>query len=393
MSYLAVLGVAKLHSNQLKNADNHNRRVGNHSHVDPERTHLNKRLIGESKSLAELIDNRQAATQARKQSNSVVAVEILISVSPEYFRPDKPEKGGYWNHSFMEQWVLSAVKWLNQSFGKNLLCADLHLDEMTPHIHIMVAPIVEKEFKIRRTTEQIAKGEAAKTRQGVSFCARDMFGPSQLMQLHDSYALALKPLGIERGKKGSATKHRHIRQYYQTVNRKPDENTEAIFPQIVLAIEKSIRSVKPGMFEKPAQFQQRLLAQLLEAVKKETTIESLDKMLLEYWQQLHHWQQKYKDEKQRSERFWKQFGSPENLADHLNIYEDRYVALQHKLQAVRGDLLVSQRQIEAREVIYEQQVKQLEDTNVVLEARCEELEGQCYELEQEFKPASAPSLG
>ena len=393
MSCLTVLGVAKLHSNQLKNADNHNRRVGEHLHVDPERTHLNKRLIGENTPLAELVDKRQAATQARKQSNSVVAVEILLSASPEFFRPEKPELGGRWSHSKTKRWAHSAAEWLRQSFGENLLCVDVHLDENTPHIHAMVAPIVEKEFKIRRSPEQIARNEQAKTRKGTSFCAKDMFGRSQLTELHDSYASAMKPLGIERGKKGSASEHRKIQHYYRTVNRKPDENFEAVFPQIVVAVEQCVRSVKRGVLEKPVQFQQRLQELVLEAIRNETSVESQDQKLLEYWQQLHHWQQKYKDEKQRSKRFWDKFGAPEKLDARLVEDKKRFAGLQRQLQEAKESLMKQEKLMDAREASYAEQIKQLEGTNASLAEQLTALENQCYELEQELKPVSGPSLG
>ena len=55
-----------------------------------------------------------------------------------------------------------------------------------------------------------------------------------LSKIQDSYAQALKPLGIERGIKGSKTTHTKIQQYYEAVNTAIAEPliSEQLFPEV-----------------------------------------------------------------------------------------------------------------------------------------------------------------
>jgi hypothetical protein len=50
---------------------------------------------------------------------------------------------------------------------------------------------------------------------------RALFGGSRyrLSELQDDFALAMKPLGLERGIKGSRAKHTEVRKYYAAINR------------------------------------------------------------------------------------------------------------------------------------------------------------------------------
>jgi 5S rRNA maturation endonuclease (ribonuclease M5) len=57
---------------------------------------------------------------------------------------------------------------------------------------------------------------------------RALLGGSRyrLSELQDDFALAMKPLGLERGIKGSRAKHTEVRKYYAAVNQSPDANLD-----------------------------------------------------------------------------------------------------------------------------------------------------------------------
>jgi hypothetical protein len=77
----------------------------------------------------------------------------------------------------------------------------LHLDEATPHIHAYLVPLDEK---------------------GKLNC-RALFGSREkLSKFQDSYALAMAPLGLERGIKGSRATHTEVKEYYAAVKQQPD---------------------------------------------------------------------------------------------------------------------------------------------------------------------------
>jgi hypothetical protein len=136
---------------------------------------------------------------AKVRKNAVVAMEHLLTASPEYFRPHNPGAAGTWDKKRTEKWAELAVEWLKGKYGKNLASAVLHLDEATPHIHALVIP----------------------KREDGKLDAATLYTPHVLRRLQDSYAEAMKSLGLERGIKGSTAKHENISRYYGRVNGTP----------------------------------------------------------------------------------------------------------------------------------------------------------------------------
>lgn len=129
------------------------------------------------------------------RSNAVLAMEGVLSASPGYFRPDNPAAAGRYDPERVGQWVTHSLRWLHVEFGDRLASAVLHLDEATPHIHCAVVPLTDKG--------------------GLS--ARELFGPDALRRMQTEYARELAPLGIRRGRKGSAAKHDEVAAYYGRV--------------------------------------------------------------------------------------------------------------------------------------------------------------------------------
>lgn len=137
---------------------------------------------------------------AKIRKNAVVAMEHLLTASPEYFRPHDPSAAGTWDEMRTEMWARRAVEWLKSRYGDNLASAVLHLDEATPHIHALVLPKREKDGKLDAAT---------------------LYTRHVLREMQDSYAAAMKPLGLERGIRGSTAKHEDISRYYARVNGTP----------------------------------------------------------------------------------------------------------------------------------------------------------------------------
>ncbi|MFB2837181.1 MobV family relaxase [Floridanema evergladense] len=183
--------------------------VSSSSHTSRDRETLNAnpdvkniRLIGNSDDppLDTLVRSKIGNQTIR--SNAVLAVEILLGASPDYFRPDGSAAPGSYDKERLERWKLASVNWLSSEYGDRIVRAELHLDEITPHIHAYLVPIDE---------------------QGKLNC-RALFGNRyQLSSLQDSYAAALSPLGIERGIKGSHATYTKIKEYYWYVNQESPE--------------------------------------------------------------------------------------------------------------------------------------------------------------------------
>ena len=137
------------------------------------------------------------------RKDAVLCVEILLTASPEYFRPDDHGKAGKWDADQLDQWKQSNRQWLDQKFGDRIVRAELHLDESTPHIHAYLVPLDDK---------------------GKLNCKSHFGGRVKLSQFQDSYAQAMQPIGLERGIKGSRAKHTEVKEYYAAVVKEPDQS-------------------------------------------------------------------------------------------------------------------------------------------------------------------------
>ncbi len=136
----------------IGNTDKHNSRAeidfrrNRKDHIDPSRTHLNRRIEGGS--VAAEVERRceQVREQARKlgkrgvvKRNSVRTVEFFISASPEYFTPKPGQKQlAHWDLAATKKWQKAAGDYIRQEWGDDLLSLDLHLDEKTPHLHAVI---------------------------------------------------------------------------------------------------------------------------------------------------------------------------------------------------------------------------------------------------------------
>lgn len=208
----AIARINKLHANDVNSSGLHTRREKETLNADPEVT--NVRFIGgdDWRSLSEPVIERIGEQTIRK--NAVLAVEILLTASPEYFRPNNPEQAGYFEQEKLIDWQDKVREWLNSQYGDRIVRAELHLDESTPHIHAYLVPLDER---------------------GKLNCRGIFGGRQKMIAFQDSYAAAMAELGLNRGAKGSKAKHTSIKQYYSAVNQKPNNNLSSNVAQQQLA--------------------------------------------------------------------------------------------------------------------------------------------------------------
>jgi hypothetical protein len=135
----------------------------------------------------------------KPRKNAVLAVEILLTFSPEY--KDQVD---------LKRWVTLNQKFIESEFPKgSVLSAHLHTDETTPHIHVVMAPLKKKEVR----------GEIKWV-----LCARDYFGGKEKLQgLQDRYAESMVETGLVRGIKNSKATHETIKRFYSDLNNASDQ--------------------------------------------------------------------------------------------------------------------------------------------------------------------------
>ena len=92
MNY-AICRVSKLKSpSKLRSVGNHNTRRMDVPNADPDRAH--GRIFGDDKNLDTLVQERFDSLDVSTRKDSVLAMEIMLSASPEHFRPGNPLKWG-----------------------------------------------------------------------------------------------------------------------------------------------------------------------------------------------------------------------------------------------------------------------------------------------------------
>lgn len=191
----AIARIAKLKAGNINSSELHVNRERETPNANKNINNI--RFIGEGdkRRLNEVVRERIGEQTIRK--NAVLCVEMLLTASPEYFRPEDPSRAGYYKPEKLESWQQAVKEWLDAEYGDRIVRAELHLDESTPHIHAYLVPLDER---------------------GKLNCRGIFGGRQKLSQFQDSYANAMSPLGLERGIKGSRAKHTKVKQYYAAVN-------------------------------------------------------------------------------------------------------------------------------------------------------------------------------
>lgn len=206
----------------------HNYRERETLNADEQRTPDNEHIVSNSTSevLAKL--NDRLPDKVRK--NGVVAVEYLMTASPEFFKDaDKQQQKEFFDKS---------MDWLKEKHGeKNIISATIHRDETTPHLAVFIVPITEDG----------------------RLSARDFLGGRKLLtEAQTSYAKNVEHLGLERGVEKSKAQHKSIKEYYQEINDKSNQpQAPRIEPQDVVA-----RVTKKGLVKNELETAEQVASRL-----------------------------------------------------------------------------------------------------------------------------------
>ncbi|MGB6297320.1 MAG: MobV family relaxase [Rivularia sp. (in: cyanobacteria)] len=213
MMPLAVCRIQKIKTwGMLQGNEAHATRKRDTPNANPEVTNI--RIIGEKDeiNLSTLVKDKIGLQKIR--SNAVLAVEMLLSASASYFRPQAPHEAGIYDKQRLDKFVEATVNWLQSSWGERIVRAELHLDEITPHVHAYLVPIDER---------------------GKLNCRGLFGGKIKLSELQDSFGDAVAHLGISRGIKGSTATYTTLKKYYSAVNQDSQLlNVERFFPKALV---------------------------------------------------------------------------------------------------------------------------------------------------------------
>lgn len=216
MAY-AIARLKKLKRGNISGSASHTARERETPNADP--TQKNIRFIGslnpeerlEDLILAKIGDSEQ---KRKIRTDAVYCVELLLSASPNYFRPDCPTQAGYYEPQKLDNWVEATHQWLADGYGSRIVRAELHLDEATPHIHAYFVPLDD---------------------HGQLRCNHFFDGRQKIQQFQDSYYHTMRLIGLERGIKGSRAKHQDIKDFYRIVEEGRDLEVNELSAEHLLA--------------------------------------------------------------------------------------------------------------------------------------------------------------
>lgn len=188
----AILRATKLHRlDEIAGACAHQQRSKDTPNANP---------AGEVRLIAGYSDavvgarTRLAEVNGTIRSNAVLAIEVIMSASSHYFRPDSAVYGEH-DQQRTDIWTRHSMDWLRAEWGEdNIASARLHLDEATPHVHAIIVPIDPATGRLN--------------------ARRWMNGKLLLSAMQDRYADAVADLGIRRGIRRSKATHIEVSEFY-----------------------------------------------------------------------------------------------------------------------------------------------------------------------------------
>ena len=191
-------------------------------------------------------DRKKTFTEMLNKSRSVVADELMFTATHKFFDNMSKEE--------IMRWANTCMDFVYNDLGykkEQILHATLHMDELTPHIHCVVVPLVKKLDK-RTNTERFTISKKQYIRDNI-----------HLSELQDVYNLRLREAGfeLERGIKGSDRKHIKIKEFKKTTRYYEDK---------VITINKNLDNAMNDFEEKMKTTKNTLIDKGYVKVRKDT---------------------------------------------------------------------------------------------------------------------------
>jgi len=164
-----------------------------HAFREQETPNANAELTGQNthigaNSVDEGMEKVAALLPQKRRSDAVLAIEYLITASPEAIQGKSREE--------QDAYFQDALKWLQERHGaKNVVYAGIHRDEATPHLYAYAVPIDADTGRLN-----------AKKWLG---------GAKALNQMQTEFAAKVGAAhGFDRGIEGSKARHQDIKTWY-----------------------------------------------------------------------------------------------------------------------------------------------------------------------------------
>ena len=230
--------------------------------VDPEKTEGNVELVqrGEfvnsegvtcTRTLQQAVNKRIEDADIKVRQGQATCLEMIFSGSHETMTAMKRET--------LLKWAGDTVGWARKTWGsENVVSATLHVDETTPHIHMIVVPLVTGQSRRTRFEQQQKKNKNKKkyniNHKKLRLCINEVYTSTKCYEYHDSYAKEVsKKYGMKRGvmaEPGSKKRHDRTIDFNRKLTKQANE-TQALITQLTADYDEK----KTGYEQEIAQFQ------------------------------------------------------------------------------------------------------------------------------------------
>lgn len=200
-------------------------------------------------------DRKKSFYQMVNDSKSVVADEILFTSDKIFFDSLSEEE--------LMRWTNTVLDFVYEDMGykkEQIIHATLHMDEKTPHIHLVVVPLVKK-FDKRINNERYSISKKAYIKSSI-----------HLSELQDKYCNRLNKNGfkLERGQKNTGVKNLSPRQLKQVTRifNKDLDNTKWELNRKYRSLINKMDSKSKGILNKKIVFDYNTYLELMDYLKQ-----------------------------------------------------------------------------------------------------------------------------
>lgn len=187
----SIIRIEKLKINEVTPICNHHERLKekykSNPDIDTSRSHLNFHIVEPPDKYRPLVLARIEQAGAKRRKDSIVLQDCIVAATPEWIMAMSDEA--------QAEYFRYAYEFFETRYRKeNIISAVVHLDEKTPHMHLVFVPITEDN---RLSSKEI------------------IGGPKGMHQLQDDFFehMEKKYPDLMRGKPKKVTHRKHIPTY------------------------------------------------------------------------------------------------------------------------------------------------------------------------------------
>lgn len=201
---LRVSKIKKMGRSTPESVHGEHSRSAKPKNADPAKLRDNRWLIRPSTDLRSAIRAKiedAGIDYDKTRKDAVIANDILLTVSPDFFRPSNPDAHGTWEEDRLAAFRKAAKEFMAENVH-NMVSAVLHLDEATPHVQLVMVPLV-----------------ATAGQNTPKLCAKEAFSPERLQALQEAWQNKLLALNmdVEPRTVGSRARHTTLKEYYSSI--------------------------------------------------------------------------------------------------------------------------------------------------------------------------------